>query len=80
MPIFSHIIRVNASKGKPIRVNVARPLSVVSGENAALREMSCEVSWHCRHDDATRPFAFLKELSTRFALTKVDWRVGDKAP
>jgi hypothetical protein len=42
--------------------------------------MTCEISWHCRHDDATQPFAFLKELGTRFALAKVDWRVGDKSP
>jgi putative Mg2+ transporter-C (MgtC) family protein len=54
--------------------------SVVIGENAALREMSCEVSWHARHGDPTQPVTFLKELGTRFALARIDWCVGDKMP
>jgi hypothetical protein len=52
--------------------------SVTIGENATLREMSCDVSWHARHDDFTQPFAFLKELGTRFGLAKIDWCAGDK--
>lgn len=53
--------------------------SVTFGENAALREMSCEVKWRARDDEPNRPLAFLKELGIRFGLAKVDWRVGDKA-
>jgi len=52
--------------------------SVIIGENAALREMSCEVIWHARHDDFSQPLAFLKGLGTRFGLAKIDWRAGDK--
>lgn len=53
--------------------------SVIIGENAALMEMSCEVSWHARHGDPIQPVVFLKELGTQFGLAKIDWRVGDKA-
>lgn len=52
--------------------------SITMGENAALTEMSCDVSWRTHHDDSDRPVAFLKELGIRFGLTKIDWRVGDK--
>jgi hypothetical protein len=52
--------------------------SVIIGENAALKQMSCEVSWHARHNDFTQPIAFLKELGARFGLAKIDWCAGDK--
>lgn len=52
--------------------------SVIIGEKAALMEMSCEVSWHARHNDPTQPLPFLKGLGTRFGLAKIDWRVGDR--
>ena len=52
--------------------------SVRIGENAEFKVMSYEVSWHASHDDFTQPFAFLKELGTRFGLAKIDWCAGDK--
>lgn len=53
--------------------------SVVIGEDAELREMSCEVKWRARDGETGQPAAFMKGLATRFGLAKVDWRVGDKA-
>ena len=49
--------------------------SVTMIENAALSEMTCEVSWRSRqkHDHA---FEFLKDMTRKFGLAKVDWRVA----
>lgn len=48
--------------------------SVTMGEGAVLQEMRCEVKWH-GHEADTQPFTFLKELSTRFVLAKINWEV-----
>ena len=53
--------------------------SITMGENAALMEMSCEITWRARHDESEQPLDFLKEIAMRFSLAKTDWRTGDKA-
>lgn len=72
---FSETELTNAIVAAGYRIASA---SVRIGENAALREMSCEVSWRAPHDDFTQPVAFLRELGARFGLAKIDWCAGDK--
>jgi len=48
--------------------------SVTMGENAALQEMKCDIKWKSRAAD-TQTFSFLKELSARFGLAKIDLNI-----
>jgi len=49
--------------------------SVTIGENAALQEITCELKWRAPRNGPL-PSQLLRELSARFGLAKIDWRVA----